>query len=294
MPHEAVHRLWSLSFHLHEFHDLWSYEFMRSALAAAALLSLLGGYLAVFVVLRRIVFVTVAIAEFSACGIALALLVGAAHAAVLNYSMGAGLAGVLLLALVSGGRRLTKESVVGTTYAGAAAVSVLMLAVAGKHEGHDLSALMWGDVLALSRHNVVELLLVFAAVGVFHVLFYKEFLFCSFDPVMARSVGLPVRLYDLLFFALLGAAIALAMHTVGLLVVFAYLVVPGVIGLLVARTMSGAFVASVVAGLAASAIGVHLSWVLDVPTGLTLVATLVALTPVAAIVCLVRNRRTGR
>jgi ABC-type Mn2+/Zn2+ transport system permease subunit len=55
--------------------------------------------------------------------------------------------------------------------------------------------------------------------------------------------------------------------------------------------MRGAFLAGIAAALLASVVGIHLSWVLDLPTGLTLVAMLVALTPVAGLVSLARQRR---
>lgn len=295
MPNDLAHHFFSLAFHWREWTELWSYEFMRAALVGSVLLSLVGGYLAVFVVLRRIVFVSVALSEFSAVGVALGLLCGAAHAALLRYSVGFGLVGVVLLALLSGGRRLTKESIVGTAYAGAAAFSILLLAVAGRHEGHELSALMWGDVLALSWHDILDLGLVVLGVAWCHALLYKEFLFCSFDPAMAATLHFRVWAFDLIFFASLGVLISFSLQVVGLLVVFAYLVVPGVIGLLAARTLRGAVLVSIGAALFASVVGLHLSWVLDLPAGLTLVAVLVALTPAAALVDRVRcSRRASR
>lgn len=291
MSANLVHQLFSPAFHWREWTELWSYEFMRAALAGSVLLSLMGGYLAVFVVLRRIVFVSVALSEFSAVGVALALLRGVAHAAMLKYSIGFGLLGVVLLSLLSGGKRLTKESIVGTAYAGAAAFSVLLLAIAGQHEGHELSALMWGDVLALSWHRILDLGIVLFLIALCHALLYKEFLFCSFDPAMAATLHLRTWVFDLIFFALLGVLISLSLQVVGLLVIFAYLVVPGVVGLLVARTLRGAFGVSIITALLASVMGIHLSWVLDLPTGLTLVAALVALTLAVALVGWLRRGR---
>lgn len=283
MGHKAVENLWSVAGQYHELRAMLGYSFMQAALVAAVLLSLVGGWLSVLVVLRRMVFVTAAIAEFSACGVAVAL-VRDAEVHALPWSLAAGLVGTIFLALVNGGKRVPKEALVGASYVGAAAASVLILAVVGKHEGHDLTALMWGDVLALSWHHVAWLTVALAAVTLLCTLFYKEFLLCAFDPAMARSLGVRVWAWDLLLFAMLGVSIALAMHLVGLLVVFAYLVVPGVIGLLVGRTMRGAFTVSMAAALAASLVGLQVSWVADLPTGLTVIAALVLLLPVAALV----------
>jgi ABC-type Mn2+/Zn2+ transport system permease subunit len=153
---------------------------------------------------------------------------------------------------------------------------------------------MWGDVLALSWHDILDLGLVLLGVALCHALLYKEFLFCSFDPAMAATLHFRVWAFDLIFFASLGVLISFSLQVVGLLVVFAYLVVPGVIGLLAARTLRGAFLVGIGAALLASVLGLHLSWVLDLPAGLTLVAVLVALTPVAALVDRVRRGRPIR
>lgn len=282
MNADAPTQWWALAWHAGQWRELWSYPFMRAALAAMLLLSVLGGYLAVHVVLRRLVFITVALAEFSACGVALALLRGAPPAAVTAYAVGGGLVGVILLAALGGSRRLPRESLIGTAYAGAAAVSVLMLAIGGRHEGHELSALMWGDVLALTAGQVWVLAAAFALVGAFELVFYRPFLLCGFDPGMAQSVGLRVRVYDLLFHALLGLAVAMAMRLVGMLVVFAYLVMPGVIGLLLAASLGGAFLYSIGSAVAGSVSSLYLSWICDIPSGLTVVVTLAVLVAIAA------------
>ncbi|MBC7288585.1 MAG: metal ABC transporter permease, partial [Armatimonadetes bacterium] len=232
---------WSLSFHAQQIAQMWQYEFMRAALVGAAMLGALGGYLAVYVVLRRVVFLSVALSECSAVGLALALMGGVAMSAVLPYSVAGALAGVLLLSVLGRGRRLPAESVVGAVYAGAAAVSILVLALAHLHESHEVRALLWGDVLTLSWRQVRVALVVFAAIALAELALYKEFLFCSFDPEMARTVGLPVTVLDILFFTLLGITIPIAVSIAGLLVAFAYLVLPGVVGLLLARRMGTAF-----------------------------------------------------
>lgn len=280
---EAAHSFWSLTFHLHNVADMWQYEFMRAALVGSILLGLLGGYLSVYVILRRVVFLSVALAECSAVGLAIALIAGVAITAVLPYSVAAALAGVLLLSLLARGRRLPAETVVGAVYAGAAAVSILLLSVAHLSESHEVRALLWGDVLTLSWNQVRVAIIAFGAIGLVEVLLYKEFLFAAFDPEMARTLGLPVRALDLAFFLLLGVTIPFAISIAGLLVAFAYLLLPGAIGLLVARRLPSAFATAMVAGVAASLVGTYVSWLLDTPTGPTIVSTLSVLTIAAGL-----------
>jgi len=279
---------WSLAYHAHQLADMWKYEFMRAALVGSLMLGLLGGYLAVYVILRRVVFITVALAECSAVGLAAALLAGVAITAVLPYSVAAAIVGVLLLSLLGRGRKLPAESIVGAVYAGAAAISILLLAIAHLHESHEVRALLWGDVLTLSWHQVRTALIAFGAVGLVELLLYKEFLLASFDPEMARTLGLPVSLLDLFFFLLLGITIPFAISIAGLLVAFAYLLLPGATGLLLARRLPGAFATAIAAGTIGSLIGTYLSWLLDTPTGPTIVAVLTLILSLAAIYRAVR------
>ncbi len=278
-----VGQLWSLSFHAQQLQEMYSYEFMRAALAGSLLIALVGGYLAVHVVLRRVVFASVALAECSALGVALGLLRGVAHTALVPFSVGFGMLGVMLVSLLDTGRRITQEAVVGLIYGGAAAVSITLLAVAGKHEGHELQALLWGDVLALSASDIKVLAVAFAVVIVVHALTYKEFLLTGFDPEMAASIGYSVRLWNLLFFALLGLVIAFAVRNLGLLVVFSYLVMPGVAGLCLARRMRGVFLCSIAVAIVGSLLGVYASWLLDLPTGPANVVALTVLTALSGL-----------
>ena len=281
---------WTLSFHIHQLSEMWQYEFMRAALLGAAMLGALGGYLAVYVILRRVVFLSVALAECSAVGLSLALMAGVAMAAVLPYSILGALAGVFLLSLLGRGRRLPAESVVGAVYAGAAAVAILILALAHLHESHEVRALLWGDVLTLSWSQVRLALIVFGAIALAELLLYKEFLFASFDPEMARTVGLPVGALDLIFYLLLGITIPFAISIAGLLVAFAYLLLPGAVGLLLGRRMTSAFAIGAVTGVLGSLVGTYVSWLIDAPTGPTIVTTLTAFAILAAIYSVARGR----
>ena len=275
-------QLWSMAFHVQQLREMYSYDFMRAALAGSLLIAVLGGYLAVHVVLRRVVFVSVALAECSGLGVALGLLRGVAETALVPFAVGFGMLGVMLVSLLDTGRRVTREAVVGLIYAGAAALSITLLAMAGKHAGHELQALLWGDVLALSANDIKVLAVAFATVLVVHGLAYKEFLLTGFDPEMAASLAYNVRLWNLLFFGLLGLAIAFAVQLLGLLVVFSYLVMPGVAGLCLAQKMRGVFLSSISVAVVASLLGVYGSWVLDLPTGPANVMALTVLTALSA------------
>ena len=242
----------------------------REALYGALVIALACSVLGVYVVLRRIVFVGAALAQISSAGIALALWLAGAGVAL-------GAAGKptvisLLLTLVavlffaSGTRgKIPPDATIGITYAVAAAVGVLLISKAATGEAHDI--FLTGNILGITRGDTLVLLGVTIPVLVVHAVFYKELLFVSFDRETARTLGFNVRWWDLLLYLTLGLVIASAMQFAGVMLVFNFLVLPAVTGLLLSRNMRGVFVWSVVSALVAAFAGFSLSVPFDLPSG---------------------------
>jgi zinc transport system permease protein len=242
----------------------------REALYGALVIALACSVLGVYVVLRRIVFVGAALAQISSAGIALALWLtglGVALVPVLNPTVAS-----LLLTLVavlffaSGTRgRVPPDATIGVTYAVAAAVGILLIAKAASGEAHDI--FLSGNILGITRADTLVLLAVAVPVLLFHVVFYKELLFVSFDRETARTLGYNVRWWDLLLYLTLGVVIASAMQFAGVMLVFNFLVLPAVTGLLLSQTMRGLFFWSITSSLVAAFGGFSLSVPFDLPSG---------------------------
>ncbi|GAC1650979.1 MAG: metal ABC transporter permease [Gemmatimonadaceae bacterium] len=249
----------------------------RDALYGALVIALACAVLGVYVVLRRIVFVGAALAQLSSAGIALALfLIGigwrgglATHPLVLSFALT--LAGVLFFAL-GGGTRVTipPDATIGVTYAVAAAVGILLISKAKTGEAHDI--FLQGNILGITRADTLVLLAVTLPVLALHVAFYKEFLFVSFDRETARTLGYRVTAWNLLLYLTLGVVIAFAMQFAGVILVFNFLVLPAVTGLLLARGMAGMFAWAIASALAAAIIGFSLSVPFDLPSGPAIIA----------------------
>ena len=247
----------------------------RDALYGALVIALACSVLGVYVVLRRIVFVGATLAQISSAGIAFALWLGGTglalgpllHPTVMSLLLT--LAAVMFFA--SGARgRIPPDATIGVAYAVAAALGILLVAKATTGEAHDI--FLQGNILGITRGDTLVLITVAVPVLVLHALFYKELLFVSFDRETARTLGYNVRRWDLLLYLTLGVVIASAMQFAGVMLVFNFLVVPAVTGLLVSRSMRGTFVWSVVSALVAAVIGFTLSIPLDLPTGPTIIA----------------------
>jgi ABC-type Mn2+/Zn2+ transport system permease subunit len=186
------------------------------------------------------------------------------------------MAGVLFFALGGTRARIPPDAVIGVVYAAAGALGILLIAKAVAGEAHDV--FLSGNILGLTRADSLILLAVCAPVLLLHLVFYKEFLFVSFDPETALTLGYRVRAWDLLLYGTIGIVIAFAMQFAGVMLVFNFLVLPAVTGLLLSRGMRGAFGWALGSAVAASTIGFTLSIPFDLPTSPTIIAVSATLT----------------
>ena len=265
----------------------------RDALYGSLIIAITCGLLGVYVVLRRIVFVGAALAQVSSAGIALAFwLAGhgiatglATHPEAL--SLAATLASVMFFARPSRGP-IPPDARIGVWYAVAASAGILLIAKATVGEAHDI--FLQGNILGITRSDTIELLIASLPVLAGLFVFQKELLFTSFDRDTARTLGYRVGLWDLGFYLVLGFVISISMQFAGVLLVFNFLVLPAVTGLLLARGMTGTFVLSLGAALIAAVTGFALSIPFDLPTGPTMIAVSGALVIVAWLVRRLQRR----
>jgi zinc transport system permease protein len=253
-------------------------EIWREPLVASVVAGALCGFLGVYVVLRRTVFVSAALTQLATLGIIVALLleeslgVPVEHAGVqLAIALAFSVAGALVLGMALQGRKLPAEAPVGMTYVLAGAL-VILGANRLVHAAHDLNAMVFGNAVAVPLSDLIVLATVAAVCASVHAAFGKELVFVSFDSETAAALGFDTRLWNGLLFFTLGLAIPVAARAMGALPVFAFLTIPASAALLLARRLRTAFALATAIGLTAAAGGYLLSWFWQLPTGATMVA----------------------
>jgi zinc transport system permease protein len=263
----------------------------REAFIGTLIIAGVCSVLGVYVVYRRMVFVAAALAQLSSAGIALAaFLAGLGLSGILTSELGVSstvtLAGVVFFAHEAERHRLPTDSRLGLAYVLAGAIAVLLAARTAGADVHEL--LLRGNILGITAAHVVRILGVAVIVLAVHAAFFKEFLFVSLDREMAATLGYRVGRWNLLLHLTIGAVIAVSMAAAGVLLVFAFLVIPAVTGVLLGRSVGAVFAWSVISGLSASALGFAVSVALDLPTGPTIVAVSGVFAALAWIASLVR------
>jgi len=269
-------------------------------LLALVLLPGLLVYLGLHVVEREVIFVDLALAQIAALGVAVAILMGADPAhdrlpylmALLFTFAGAGIFALTRFRHA----RVPQESIIGIVYIVSAAASVMVLSKTA--EGDEaIKNLLLGNILLVTKDQVLRTFLVFAVIGIFHAIFRRRFLQVSFDLDGARARGLPTRLWDFLFYVTFGFVVTSFVQIAGVYLVFSYLIVPAVCGALLSAHVGTRLAIGWAVALVAGLSGLLLStqWErMDLPTGPTIVCVFGALLVVSGILSWSMHAREAR
>lgn len=250
--------------------EMFAQSFIRYAAFASVLAGGVSAYLGVYVLLRRVVFVGIALAQIATLGVAVGHLLGLHQA---EAAFGMSLVGVTFFALQRGRGRIPRESAIGVAYAAASAFTILCVSKSPLGE-MDVLSLIFGNVLGVTETQLYILAALALGMLSLHVLFYKELLFTAFDPEMAETMGYRTQAWEILFYFVLGVAFSLSVSVAGVLVIFSYLVIPATAALVLDVSMNATFLVAVVIAMVAGASGVFLSYQWDLPTGPSIVGTL--------------------
>ncbi|MFQ5990210.1 MAG: iron chelate uptake ABC transporter family permease subunit [Candidatus Methylomirabilales bacterium] len=247
--------------------------FFQYALMAGTVVALMCSFLGVYVLLKRVVFVGFALSHIASAGVAFALLLGVSP---LWPALAFSLAGVAFFSQLPSRLKIPMEGVIGASYVLAAALGIICIAKYPVGEARTLR-ILFGNILSVETSELITLVVVFTLIAVVHFLFYKEFLFVSFDFETAQAQGLNARFWNLLLYLTLGIAIAAAIRSMGVLLVFAFLVAPPITARLVADRMGRMFLLAMVFGALSVPIGLYLAFIIDLPTGTAVAATTMAI-----------------
>jgi len=242
---------------------------------ASLILTGIHAYLGVHVVERGVIFVDLALAQIAALGATIAILVGMDPHGRGAYFLSLGFtflgAGIFALARTRRGH-IPQEAFIGIAYAVASATAILAMSKATGETEH-LKDMLVGNILAVSRAEVVKTAVLYGVIGAFHYFFRKKFLLISTDPAKAEASGMNIRFWDFLFYASFGFVVTSSVAIAGVLLVFCYLIVPSVGAMLFADKIGRRLAIGWTMGTLVSALGVYFSVLLDLPTGATIVCT---------------------
>jgi zinc/manganese transport system permease protein len=246
--------------------QLFEFHFMANAFRAGTIAAIVAGTIGWFVVLRRQTFVghTLSIVAFP--GAAGATLIGVSAA--WGY-FGFSVVAALLIAAIprTQGHSFSEETaVVGTVQAFALALGFLFVTL---YHGvlDEVDSLLFGSFLGITDSQVTTLLVIGVAGLAVLAVIARPLLFASVDPDVATARGVPVRVLSVVFLLVLGLAVAEASQIVGVLLVFALLVIPPAIAQTITMRPLLSISIGVLIGVGITWVGLALAYISDQPVG---------------------------
>jgi zinc/manganese transport system permease protein len=268
-------------------------------LLACLILAGIHAWLGVHIVERGVVFAGLLLPQFAALGAALAYVTGhdVPSAVTWFWSLGFTILGAAILAMTRGHRetRIPQEAILAIVYAVSAAVAVVAMSKAPQDAEH-LKDMLVGNILTVDRDTVIKMAVLYALVGLFHLVFRKTFLAISACANPGQEEHIPnLKLWDFLFYASLGVVVTSSVAIAGVLLVFSYLIVPPVAAMMFAGSMGKRLAIGWTTGASVSAAGVMLSIQADLPTSASIVCAFGVVILLLAFVRLgIRSRTPGR
>ncbi|MBU6998146.1 MAG: metal ABC transporter permease [Theionarchaea archaeon] len=250
--------------------EIFEYEFMRNALAAAALVSIACGVVGTFVVIRKIVFISGGIAHAAFGGIGLGYLVGISPiVAAIPFSVMSALG----IGILSKKADMGEDAAIGVLWTLGMASGVVFIHMSQGY-APDLFSYLFGSILTVPRQDLamMGILDVLIVVGV--LLFYKELVGLSFDEEFSTVVGVPAQQLNLLLLCLVGLSVVTLIRVVGVILVIALLTMPAAIGRYFTYDVKRMMILSVGIGVIGTVAGLFISYAADLPSGATIVLIL--------------------
>jgi len=243
--------------------SLLAYDFMRNALYASLLVGIVCGLVGTLVVLNRIVFLGGGIAHAAYGGIGLAYYFGQ------DPLLGAILFSILSalgMGVVHLRTKTRSDTLIGVMWSIGMAVGIIFVSLTPGFKA-DLMSYLFGSLLAVSAGDLRVMALVALLVGAFVVIFFRSLQAISYDEVFSTVRNVPVSALYLLMLVMIGLTVVAAMRVVGLIMVIAMLTIPPAVAGLFLKDMKGMMLLSIGLSWLFSALGLLVSFALNLQAG---------------------------
>ncbi len=250
--------------------DVFGYAFFQRALIAGAIAGFLCGTFSVFVVAKRMAFIGQGISHAAFGGIALGLLLGIDPnfpASVFAIAMALG------VSYLSGRSAKRRDVAIGVLLALSMALGIVFLSFSAGYKGSVMSYL-FGNILAVDSGDLIWLIAITISCSIFLILFAKELKFYMVNEEIAGIYGLPVNLIQTLLLISISLAVIAALRIVGIVLVTSLFLVPGAVALHFSKSYRSLFVFSVILSVLTVIAGLFVSYILNVPSGASIVVIL--------------------
>ncbi|GET81428.1 metal ABC transporter permease [Streptococcus dysgalactiae] len=254
------------------FEGLMSYHFLQNALVTAIVIGVVSGAVGCFIILRSMSLMGDAISHAVLPGVAVSFILG------INFFIGAivfGLLASVIITYIKENSVIKGDTAIGITFSSFLALGIILIGVA--NSSTDLFHILFGNILAVQDSDKWITIGVSVFVLGVIILFFKELLITSFDPILAKSMGMNVNAYHYMLMILLTLVSVTAMQSVGTILIVALLITPAATAYLYANSLKVMLVMSSAIGALSSVLGLYLGYTFNVAAGSSIVLTSAAI-----------------
>jgi zinc transport system permease protein len=258
---------------MEDFISLFNYDFFIKALLAAVFASLSCGIIGTYIVSRRIVFVSGGITHASFGGIGLAFLLGFNPiAGAVIFAVMAAL-GIQFFTKVA---KVREDSSIAIWWSLGMALGVIFIFMTPGYTPN-LMSYLFGNILTVTVSELTWMFILNLVIITFFTLFYRKVLYIAFDEEFAKAAGLPVALFNYLTITLIALTVVLNIRVVGIILILSLLTIPQATANLFTRDFKKLLLLSSLFAFLGSITGLIISYYLDIPSGATIIFTLIIL-----------------
>ncbi|SOC36304.1 metal ABC transporter permease [Ureibacillus acetophenoni] len=254
-----------------------NYEFLQNAFLSGLIIGVVAPLLGVFIVVRRMSLIADALSHVTLAGIAGSLFLSQSFAslALLNpiyLGIVASVGGSMLIERLRSLYKHYEELAIPIIMSAGIGLSAIFISLA-KGFNTDLMSYLFGSVSAVSRQDLIVVLLIALVVFIFLLLFFKEMFVLSFDEEYAKATGLPSKWIHLLFMIVVALVIAASMRIVGILLVSSLITLPVAAAMRISKGFKDTILYAIIFGESAVIIGLVSAFYLNLAPGGTIVVT---------------------
>ncbi len=240
-----------------------NYDFWLTSVFVLIICSIFLAYIGLWIVFKNIDYVPLSLSQISSLGIVVYFIVNAISPYFFSIVL------TLIFSIYFAYPKEKKNYSVVFSYLFSSSLT-LFLGNYVRHDIVDINSILFGNAILIESEQVYVTLIVSVFILLIHLIYYKKFLYVSFDPISAKVSGVNVFKIDLILFFTIGMLISVSTKSIGMLPVFAFTIIPPLTALIFAKSMRFVIFLSIIISVLASFVGYYISFTKDTPLGATI------------------------
>ncbi|EFX54780.1 metal ion ABC transporter, permease protein [Streptococcus sp. C150] len=267
-PTETVYFIKEIQMFSEFIDGLLNFHFLQNALITALVVGIVGGAVGCFIILRGMSLMGDAISHAVLPGVAISFILG------INFFIGAIVFGLLastIITYIKSNSIIKSDTAIGITFSSFLALGIILIGIA--NSSTDLFHILFGNILAVQDLDMWITIAVALLVLTTITIFFRPLLLTSFDPILAKSIGVKVTFYHYLLMVILTLVAVTAMQSVGTILIVALLITPAATAYLYANSLKTMILLSSGFGALASVLGLFIGYSFNIAAGSSIVLT---------------------